>query len=172
MNTSDYANKLETKMIKEFKERFKEKIGYEPIVLTQVHMTVEQDGVTVNVPIMTLEDLEEAFTDLLPVYFGKRHSLQSSLRKRELVDLRSMFCRLAVHMRYTLVSIGRYLGGRDHTTVIHNLKTFKNQIETNPGYRSTFYHLLEHIKKSKSDDPSVVEHLDQISIESELTLLS
>ena len=36
------------------------------------------------------------------------------------------------HTRYRLEEIGGYFGGRDHTTVLHAVRTVDNAIKTNP----------------------------------------
>jgi chromosomal replication initiator protein len=97
---------------------------------------------------MTLEQLFKYFDPFLPTHFGKRLTLPSKSRKREVVELRMMFCFLARSMKYKLGTIGELLGARDHTTVIHNVSTFLNLMETDEQFRSKFQVILNHIKQS------------------------
>lgn len=137
-----YAAHLEKKLIDEFKEKFYEKVGYQPIVLTK--LLVDEN----SIPLMSLEQLGEYFEPFLPNLFGKQLSLSSKVRKREIVELRMIFCHLARNMKYTCTSIGQFIGPRDHTTVLHNINTFKNLIETSEPFREKYEKILTHIKHS------------------------
>lgn len=151
-----YAVKLEQKLIEQFKELFHEKIGYYPIVLTKVLA-----GSSKHLAIMSLEDLEEHFDPFLPEKWGHVPSLKSKYRWRELVELRQMFCNLARMMGYTFTAIGDYLGKRDHTTVIHNLNTFANLIETHESFKAKYLVILHHIKKSQPHESPLMDQLNQ-----------
>jgi hypothetical protein len=137
-----YAAQLEKKLIKEFKEKFQEKIGYTPIILTKI------DTGDFYIPLMTMDQLIKYFDPFLPSEFGKKLTLPSKSRKREVVELRMMFCFLARSMKYKLSTIGERLGARDHTTVIHNVSTFLNLIETDEQFRTKFQSILNHIKQN------------------------
>jgi chromosomal replication initiator protein len=97
---------------------------------------------------MSLGQLVDYFQPYLPTEYGKKLSLFSKSRKREIVELRMMFCFLARSMKYKLSTIGSFLGGRDHTTVMHNVATFINLMETNDQFRSLFQEILNHIKEN------------------------
>jgi hypothetical protein len=137
-----YAANLEKKLIEEFKEKFQGKLGYKPAVLTRVEI-----GST-YIPPMTLDELISYFDPFLPDHFGKKLTLLTRSRKREIVELRMMFCYLARSMKYNLGTIGDKLGGRDHTTVIHCVNTFVDLIETNEQFRNKFQEILIHIKQN------------------------
>jgi hypothetical protein len=137
-----YAAALEKKLIEEFKEKFREKLGYRPVVLTRVEIG------TTYVPVMTLDELISCFDPFLPEHFGRKLTLYARSRKREIVELRMMFCYLARSMKYNLGTIGEKLGGRDHTTVIHGVNTFVDLIETNEQFRNKFQEILNHIKQN------------------------
>lgn len=55
----------------------------------------------------------------------------SKNRSRELVDARHIIAYLSVsyYKIATLKSVGNYLGGRDHTTIIHSIRLVKNMID-------------------------------------------
>jgi len=163
--TRNYAAKLERRLIEEFKQKFEEKLGYTPVVLTKVS---SQDNN--ELPIMSLEELAGYFEPFLPTVFGKTVELRSISRKRELVELRNIFCAVARMMRFTCVTIGEFLGGRDHTTVLHNVGTFNNLIETSESFREKYFLILTHIKENH--ESSALVEPDQTQCESQLTLFS
>lgn len=140
MTASDYALMMEKRLIDKFKQTFFDKVGYYPVVITRF----EIDGY--DVAYMPLDDLVECFTPFLPERYGKVSALDSKNRYRELVDLRAMFSFLAYKMKYPLVQIGKRLGNRDHSTVLHGLTIFKNQMETAPAFRDQFITILSHIR--------------------------
>lgn len=159
-----YANNLERKLITEFKDKFRQKIGYDPIVLTKI--TVDEYGI----PMMGLAQLESYFEPFLPTYMGKKMQLTSKSRKRNLVELRMMFFYIARNMKYTFQESGEYLGGRDHTTVIHNVNMFRNLMEISDSFRETYISILTYIKKQH--ESSDMDFFDQVQAQSEPALLS
>lgn len=161
MNLETYATKLERKLVEEFKEKFLSKIGYEPIVITKP--AVSSEG---NIPIISMEELEDIFEPYLPVKRGRKLFLKDSARYRELVELRQIFCVLAREMRYTLVGIGTYLGKRDHTTIIHSINSFKNLVELDEQIKKK-YLLILHDLKERYNEPSIMERINQTQFKSE-----
>lgn len=139
--TAIYAEKLERKLIDEFKQNFQKKIGYQPIVLTRVVA-----GKDCTLPILTLKELEEFMEGSLPIINGKKLKLTDRCRKRELVELRNIFCALARMMRYTYTAIASYLGGFDHTSIMHNLNTYTVLMETDEVFKQKYFHILNLIK--------------------------
>lgn len=158
MTIIDYKKKMEQQLIDEFVEKFEEKIGYKPTVITDKGVTPE------GLIVLTLNELEDYFTPFLPTIFGKKVTLSSKDRTRSLVELRCMFCFVARSMNYTLKTIGQYLGGRDHTTVIHNIVTFRNLYETEETFKRKYNIILNNIKREY--EPSNLEHIDQMESES------
>lgn len=78
-------------------------------------------------------------------------------RKRELVAARQL------HMSFANLSLKRSLVlsgimyGKDHSTVIHSIKTIKNLIETDKNYRTQFRELFE---KMIEYDHTLIEKLN------------
>jgi hypothetical protein len=156
MESIHYAARLERKLVEEFKTVFREKLGYFPIVFTKNDMDAA------DIPLMSLEELNSYFEVFLPMKFGEKLPLQTRFRMREIVELRSIFCFLAKNMRYSLNNIGKHLGGRDHTTVIHGLNMFRDLMETNDSFRQRFLMIHKHIKentKSQQDESSALESM-------------
>jgi hypothetical protein len=150
---------LETQLIESFKQDFYEKLGYYPVVNKYIAQT------PLSSPI-TLEELERCFDPFLPNKFGKKLYLSSSTRYREIVDLRAIFSYIARSMQFSLSSIGEYLGGRHHTTIIHCMEIFDHQISTSDQFRLLYNAILNTIKrqlKNKYESkPSVMVYIDQI----------
>jgi hypothetical protein len=164
MEISAYASKLETKLVEEFKQKFRTKLGYEPIVITKPTLKTGN-----NIPVVSMEELEEIFEPYLPMKRGKKLGIRDVARYRELVELRQIFCVLAREMKYTLVGIGQYLGRRDHTTIIHSITTFKNLVEIDEQIKKK-YLLIVHDLKNKYDEPSIMEHISKTQFKSESDL--
>jgi chromosomal replication initiator protein len=63
-------------------------------------------------------------------------SLQSSTRKREIVQARQVAMYFSKNLtKASLASIGSQIGGKDHATVLHACKTVNNLIETDKRFR-------------------------------------
>lgn len=53
--------------------------------------------------------------------------MQSKYRFRQLVEARQMYCYfMKTNMKWTFLEIGRSIGGRDHSTVMHNVNCFND----------------------------------------------
>ena len=62
--------------------------------------------------------------------------LASKIRTTDLVDLRKIYCKI-MRDKYglPLKEIGDVLGGRDHTTIIHNVEKFNNFYKYNDPFK-------------------------------------
>ena len=80
----------------------------------------------------------ERILNIVTEEFGVTVSeIQGKKRDRRIIDARQIVCHvMVVMMRLTLKYTGTYaLGGRDHTTVIHSIRMFRNVYETDEEYR-------------------------------------
>lgn len=91
--------------------------------------------------------------------------MKSKLRKREVVNARYIAMHFVKHYcpSLTLVKIGYYFGGRDHSSVIHGLQTFEDMIDTNDADFMRMYHsaaaLVQQLFERKAASTQiVVEH--------------
>ena len=162
-----YEYKLERKLINEFRDKFFETLGYYPIVYGRNNIS------GYRAKVLTLDELKIAFKDYLPTSYGKAIPLDSKSRRRELVEIRMIYCFIARSMKYGLKSIGESLR-RDHTTVLHSLDTFANLMGTNELFRERFDMISGDIKKllNVEDESSDMGESDKISDESEPVILS
>lgn len=82
---------------------------------------------------------------------GEHHliSVEDIVRKfnkREVSDARHMFCKLMrSEFRYSLKSIGEFLNGRDHTTVLHSINTFNDRSKFESGYMEDYEKIVEKV---------------------------
>jgi chromosomal replication initiator protein len=78
----------------------------------------------------------QSIIDAVIDFFGvKVTDLQSKRRHRSVALPRQVCMFLArKHTRHSLEEIGGYFGGRDHTTVMHAIKTIDNRIELEPDF--------------------------------------
>ena len=57
-------------------------------------------------------------------------------RKKEVINGRFIFCGIMKeHFGYSLKKIGEFVGGRDHTTVIHSIEKYNDRYQTEEHYR-------------------------------------
>ncbi len=156
MDSLEYAVQMEKKLIDNFKTKFFEKLGYYPEVITKhdINNAKKPAG-----PILSLDELEQQFKQFLPKNSAIITSLKSKRRKKEIVELRQMFCYMARKMGYSLTSVGKHLGNKHHTTIMHNIKTFHNLFETDQNYRYR-YSVIHHQIKFNYDAP-VMDSVDE-----------
>jgi hypothetical protein len=68
-------------------------------------------------------------------------------RKRDIVQARQIKMVVLNKLgRYDLSKTGKICGGKDHATVIHAAKTFKNLYETDKYYRRKVNEIFEHVE--------------------------
>ncbi len=153
IETNSYAALLEKKLIEEFKQKFYDKLGYRPIIVTKVTITEQE------IALLSLDDLVKCFDRHLPKNKNKKVlSLKSKVRKRQLADLRRIFCAIARSMGYTFMQIGRFLGKRDHSTIMHSVKSFKILFETDESFKTLYFTILNTI--ANTHGTSIMEHFD------------
>lgn len=69
----------------------------------------------------------------------------SKSRKREIVNVRYIFCSIMKNnYNYSLVHIGELIG-RDHTTIIHAIKQHRNRVQNEELYRGLTTNIYEKI---------------------------
>jgi len=158
----------EEKVVKEFQTKFYETYGYTPVVLPPDYKKKPRET-----PIITLDQLHEVFEPYRPNRLGKKISLRGKDRYREIVDLRIIFAFLATELGYTLEEIGKSLGNRDHSSIIHYIKTFNNVIETSEPFQK-LYSIIINILKSKyyrNDELSTMVYFNKIQCQPEPAVL-
>ena len=68
-------------------------------------------------------------------------------RKREIVQARHVGMYFSKQLTgHSLATIGRYFGGKDHSTVIHACRGIENHMETDPNFRDTLKRIRREIE--------------------------
>ncbi len=68
-------------------------------------------------------------------------------RKREIVQARHVGMYFSKQLTgHSLATIGRYFGGKDHSTVIHACRGVENHMETDPNFRDTLKRIRREIE--------------------------
>ena len=86
----------------------------------------------------------------------KRYDLETSAihtksRKREVVQARQIAMYLAkIYTDLSTSKIGKFIGNKDHATVLHACKTVKGQLEVDKGFHSEVKQLESSLKKKES----------------------
>ena len=94
---------------------------------------------------VTLQHIIDAVTE----YFGvKLSDLQSRRRHKSVTEPRQVCMWLArKRTRFSLEEIGGYFGGRDHTTVMHSIRTVDAKSKKDPNFAKQVQHLDETINQ-------------------------
>jgi hypothetical protein len=145
MNVKDYSSTIKLNMVNKFKSEFFKKFNYYPTVIVNCEIRRQY------LSIINLEQLKKAFEPFLPVIGKKKYLLETSSRKREIVELRAIYCFFAKKMGYSLKTIALSVNKSDHTTIIHNLKLFDNLINYSDSFLNKYNVIFEHIKQQNVD---------------------
>ena len=80
------------------------------------------------------EIIIQTIKDLTDVKF---EDIASPVRRVKVVDARKIYCHQAkTRLKWSLREIGVNIGGRDHTTVIHNLRTYGNSLRWDENFKT------------------------------------
>lgn len=144
-----YKNKLEEKLVKDFKNDFYEMAGYYPQVITLVDSKY-------NIPTIKLDELVLVINTIMEREYGneryhkKLYRVESRVRKREVTEYRYIYFKLGRVMNYSLAEIynaikseGRHF---DHTTVLHGCETFDSLLETNKEFALKYQGVVDLIR--------------------------
>jgi chromosomal replication initiation ATPase DnaA len=147
-----YKRRLEAKIIEKFKKEFKEKIGYEPHVLTMID---ERSDIP-KIPILMLREFIDS---VMKEKFGNEKfgndiaRLANGSRNREIVNYRFIYFKLARIMGNGFAAIGQTIATSktrkyDHTTVMYGCKSFDDLINTNEQFRDIYLDLVIKLKEN------------------------
>lgn len=117
----------------------------------------------------------EQITRVVVHHFASRFefsedNLKSKSRKAEYVRARQMWCQLVKEEDFfiTLKKMGKLLGDKHHSTIIHALQEFESKFSTESSYRvdySQLRHRIIEIKKATEYSKEVEKNLDeQVSV--------
>jgi len=94
---------------------------------------------------------EDDIVETLSEYFGhNKEDIIRHSRRKEIVDVRDLVVYLLrEYGEMSYPAIGRLLGGRDHTTIIHSYKKTKERIAKNPDSATKLEDLINKVKAIK-----------------------
>lgn len=82
----------------------------------------------------------------------KFSDITKNKRSISLVDVRRIYCyQVRDKLNWSLKEIGESMGGKDHTTVIHNLKTYANIYDTEDDFRNMADRIADEIEFSSEE---------------------
>jgi chromosomal replication initiator protein len=85
-------------------------------------------------PPYTQNMVVEAVEEVMGISFEE---MQSKYRFKQIVQARNMYCYyMYKHLGWTLLEIGKSIGGRDHTTIIHNIKVHDDMCYSDPEFEN------------------------------------
>ncbi len=119
-----------------------------PIDLKLVQEALREPVAGSKLSQVTLQHIIDAVTE----YYGvKLSDLQSRRRHKSVTEPRQVCMWLArKRTRFSLEEIGGYFGGRDHTTVMHSIRTVDAKSKKDPQYAKQVQHLDEQISQDTS----------------------
>ncbi len=135
MNEEAYEQHLCNALIDQFKVQFKEKTG------RTVNISIDgMPGFGLRRPALTA--ILAAVEALIPQEIVFK-SLQSRSRKREIVTLKQIFCKIARDFGYTLSTISGYVyPSGDHSDVIYARNRAADLLEVDPQFRDLYTTIL------------------------------
>ncbi len=84
-------------------------------------------------PQLTIEAIQSVVCDYLGI---PEDLVRARTRKREVVQARQVAMYFSKEItNHSLKTIGLHFGGRDHSTVIHGVRSVEDQIDTDPSFR-------------------------------------
>ena len=85
-------------------------------------------------------------------HFGlETNAIHTKSRKREVVQARQVAMYLAkTYTDFSTSKIGKFIGNKDHATVLHACKTVKGQCEVDKGFRADLETIESSLKKKNS----------------------
>lgn len=122
----DYSqryNRPET--IKQFKGKFRDLVSHK--IKNTYQITSDTTVITGN----PREIMQMLLEDMCKVLDFEGREIMVKKRRKDLSLFRHLFIKISVdHSISTLSGIGRFLGGRDHTTMLHSYRTASHLLET------------------------------------------
>ncbi len=116
------------------------------IATLQGHVSLNRGPITMDMarqalgepaPVRTNQVTLQKIIDAVTAFYNvKLSDLQSRRRHKSVTEPRQVCMWLArKHTRFSLEEIGGHFGGRDHTTVMHSIRTVDGRSDTEPDYR-------------------------------------
>ena len=93
--------------------------------------------------------LKRIYNDLISLFGYEAKQIKSTTREGEVVACRQLFCYIArVEHSIRFEKIAKFIGGKDHTSIIHHVNKAKDFIETGDEYFGKYYRAYKERKPS------------------------
>ena len=109
---------------------------------------IEYIAENVNESVRDLEGIVIAIMARSTIFNKDTTAIHTKSRKREVVQARQVAMYLAkTHTDFSTSKIGKFIGNKDHATVLHACKTVKGQCEVDKSFRSDLENIEALLKK-------------------------
>lgn len=167
-----YHITLQKKLIAEFKEKFYEKLGYYPEVITE-NSNLTGSCLIRRIPLDELLEIMDRriLKPLITSTPGTSWmtTIKNRSRIREVCEVRYTYFKIARLMGYSWKTIGRSVG-LNHSTVIHGIQRMDGFLETDPNVRHEYYNRINQVKQIIDHEYRHLEHANQVQSEPESAL--
>lgn len=117
-------------------DKFQELFHDRPNLLEEINTVLREEFVGTKDIIYQYKNFDELFDSVCEVTRLPKDKIIAKNRSTEVCAIRQFIaykCKEIFGTRYSLLEIGNRLGGRDHTTVIHSIQSYKDRIEAKDG---------------------------------------
>lgn len=77
-------------------------------------------------------------------------TVKSPVRHKHIVRCRCVIARLLRDLQFSTIKIGKTIGGRDHSTICHELKRFEELYENDPLCREVYDYYSKMMKEVRN----------------------
>lgn len=145
MDSENAFERRKAAAVRVFQRDFFEKFG----IYAEVQL--KEPEYTLNILSDTdreLQIIKQVLNSRIPVYLSKKYnSISCRIRKREIVELRMIFMKLAREKGLKLKEIARECNISDHSTVIYGCETVHNLLQTDPSFLERYNSILHEIQE-------------------------
>ena len=93
--------------------------------------------------------ISDAITKVMNVPFK---DIEHKTRRKTIKDARKIYCyQMKDKLSWSLKEIGVSIGNRDHTTVIHNIQTYKDLYQTDDAFKDWADRIEDEIDSNSAD---------------------
>lgn len=142
-------------------------IGEDGVVLSDRNLP-DQNKLSDLIPALILKDRGDFITKFASYFNLEKKDIESPSRKKEIVSARNLIVYfLRDYGDMSFMDIGRLLGNRDHTTIIHSYKKIKDTTGLKEDFETRFASFIKEIElvnsePSTGDIPLVPEIIKSI----------
>jgi chromosomal replication initiation ATPase DnaA len=105
---------------------------------------------------------EQLLEEICTLFNADAKAIRSKRRYRELVKIRQYYCYIGrVYYRFSLMSLGNAIGGRDHTTVLHSRDVVIDQLSVSDAVTYNDIEILKSHLELNVQDQREYEQLEQ-----------